>query len=230
MYNIMMKLEDIVDIIIPKKIENQEREGKKVLVISQTNFATSSYTTECGKLKSINNLKNSLKQFDILIGKYGKPIFKIAIIGEIHEPLYAQTTLYILRQKSIEEIENNSIFLYMYLKSDKGQKELNNLLKTKAGTISKTDLKEIPIPMFDKIKSQVVGHFYHEERLCNEIQEVSIRINTLHQVFDDKVKGLDLGMCKMCNSIPATHLRVDTWQPLKRGIPICDICSKHIMF
>ena len=118
----------------------------------------------------------------------------------------------------------------MYLKSDKGQEELSNLIKTKIRSISKTDLKKIPLPILDNIKSKIVGNFYHEPRLCNDIQEVSIKINKLHQSFDDKEKYLDLGICKMCNSARATHLRVDTWQPLKKGIPMCDICSKHIMF
>ena len=227
-----MRLEDIVEIIIPKRYKNTVV-GEEVLRVSQNDFSKSGFTTECGELSTVddkNYLKYALKPYDILLGKNGSP-FKVAIIGKINQDLLAKESLYILRFKNDDNIEENTIRLYMYLKSNKAQEELNNLSKgSNIKQICKADLSTLNIPNLKENSSQIVENFYNEQRIYKDIYESHISLNKLHTYFDDKQELSAFGICKMCSKLPATHLRIDTWQPLKKGIPMCDKCSQNIMF
>lgn len=229
-----MKLKDLVEIIIPKQIKKIE-EGESVSVLSQKAFASSGYTTGTSEYKNISDksyLKYALKQYDIVLSKHGTP-FKVAVIGKIDEPLLAMNTLFILRVKdNIENIEQMALYLYMYIKSFKGQEDLANISDIKQKTINsinRRDLLELEIPIFEN-SSQIIENFHKEQKLYNVIYEANVEINKLHQSFDNDDRNNDLGICKMCKINNATHLRVDTWQPFKRGIPMCDKCSSNIIF
>ena len=230
-----MKLANIVEIIIPKILRNTaSANSKKVLVVSLKDISKSGFTTECGKFKNISDekyLKHALKQYDILIGRHGTPL-SIAIIGELNQPLLADNTFYILRLKNSDDLKNSAIALYMYLKSDKAQDKIKNIVSnvTSYQILNKVDLLELDIVDFRDTKPQIVENFYEEQKLYNELYETSIKIHKLQQFFDVKDTSEDLGICRMCRVTPATHLRIDTWKPFEKGIPMCDSCSKNIMF
>ncbi len=232
----VIKLEDLVEIIIPSRINSINKEvskGEEILVVSQTHFAKAGFTTHCGKIETIsdeNSMKYRLKPYDILIAKHGTP-FKVAVIGEITQDLFALDNLYILRFKNIDNIKENAINLYMYLKSNKVQEELGTISKgTHTQILSKTDLLGLDISYCHNTRLQMVENFHKEQRLFNDIYEAYIKIHKINQFFDDKEKVLDLGVCKMCKKAQATHLRIDTWKPQEKGIPMCDKCSQNIMF
>ena len=119
-----MILTDLAEVLIPKIIKSEE--GQEVLVTSQKHFSSSGYTTECGKLVRVKETiisQNLLKEYDVLLSRHGE-VFKVAIVGEITQKLLASETLYILRVKNKDKLQEKAINLYMYLKSDKGQLEL----------------------------------------------------------------------------------------------------------
>lgn len=188
MYNSMIKLKEVVDILIPGIIQ-KSGEGDKIFIISQVDFANSSFTTECETLTISNNFKNVLQPYDILVAKHASTIFKVAIIGEVQNTLAANNELFIIRQKSKEAIKDNSISLYMYLKSDKGQEELSKLSQAATiKSISKVVLEEINIPVFADMKPKIVENFYEEHKLYNDIHGISIKINKIHQGFGSSKK------------------------------------------
>ena len=230
-----MKLVNMVEIIIPTRLQSTASENsEKVLVVTLKDISKSGFTTECGKVKFISDekyLKCALKQYDILISRYATPS-SIAIIGELNQPLLANDTFYILRLKNRDDLKNSAIALYMYLKSDKAQGKIKNIVSnaTRYQLLSKVNLLELDIVDFRDKKLQIVENFHNEQKLYNELYETYIKIHKLQQFFDVKDTSEDLGICKMCRVTPATHLRINTWTPFKKGIPMCDSCSKNIMF
>jgi len=221
-----MRLTDITEILIPKIIKSEE--GQEVLVISQKDFSSSGYTTECGKLLRIEEMtvsKNLLKEYDVLLSRHGE-VFRVAIVGKITQKLLASETIYILRVKDKDKLKENAINLYMYLKSDKGQEELASIGKS----LNKKDLSDLDILVSATNTFQIVENFHKEQKLYSDISDAWIKIHKIHQTFNDKNSDKTLGTCKMCRKVPATHLRVDRWQPFKKGIPMCDKCSSNIMF
>jgi hypothetical protein len=220
-----MKLADIVDIIIPHSIK-KVMEGDEVLVIHQGNFSKSGFTITGQKIDNIANTalqdkEYLLNEFDILLSRYGEP-FKVAIVGRIAKPILASEHLFVLRIKKTENFKEIAIALYMYLKSDRGQLELSKLVSPSGlrKLINKKNLLDLELSNLYENMTKANEYFYKEQELYDEI----------HKSFDDKDALEDLGTCKMCKKTPATHLRVDTWQPLKRGIPMCDECSRNILF
>jgi len=149
----------------------------------------------------------------------------------LNQSLLSNEHNFILRLKNKENIKNNAITLYMYLKSEKAQIYFKAKVSNSASyqRINKQDLEEMDIPTFDDNVSQIVENFNTEQKLYSEIYETTMKIHTLHQAFDDKDTE-DLGHCRMCRVSKATHLRIDTWQPFKKGVPMCDKCSNNIMF
>ena len=119
----------------------------------------------------------------------------------------------------------------MYLKSIRCQNDLESKVTNSISyrSIKKQDLLELNIPNFDNI-SQIVESFHTEQKLYNEIYEATVKIHKLRSAFDDKGKTQDLGVCEMCKVNKATHLKVDTWKPFQKGIPLCNKCSNNIMF
>ena len=226
-----MILTDLAEVLIPKITKSEE--GQEVLVSSQKYFSSSGYTTECGKLLRVDEKiisQNLVKEYDVLLSRQGEP-FKVAIIGKITQKLLASETLYILRVKNKDKLQEKAINLYMYLKSDKGQLELAE--RTKKSTrkiINQKDLLALDLTISSENIAQRVENFQKEQKLHNNILDSWREIHKIHQVLDDKNSVETLGTCKMCRKVSATHLRVDTWQPFKRGIPMCDKCSSNIMF
>ena len=230
-----MKLADIVDIIIPHSIK-KVMEGDEVLVIHQGNFSKSGFTITGQKIDNIANTalqdkEYLLNEFDILLSRYGEP-FKVAIVGRIAKPILVSEHLFVLRIKKTENFKEIAIGLYMYLKSDRGQLELSKLVLLSASRklINKKNLLDLELSNLYENMPKANEHFYKEQELYGEIYETYKKIDEIHKSFDDKNAVEDLGTCKMCKKTPATHLRMDTWQPWKRGIPMCDECSRNILF
>lgn len=232
-----MNLGDLVDIIIPKPYK-KSKVGEEVLVLNQTHFARAGFTRACGNIKMIpdkNYLKNELKEFDVLLSKHGTP-FKVAVVGQLTQHVLANSTLYILRIKTTENIEHMAQNLYMYLKSNKGQDELTKIAKGLSSSISKKNLLELDIPICNEkskisdTKTQISENFWREEKLYNDSDEAFIAIHHIQDHFNDKNKIKDLGTCVMCKNAPATQLRLDTWKPYNKELPMCDKCSSNIMF
>ncbi len=226
-----MILTDLAEVLIPKIIKSEE--GQEVLVISQNDFSLSGYTRECGKLVRVEETiisKNLLKEYDVLLSRNGE-VFRVAIVGKITQKLLASETLYILRVKDKDKLQENAINLYMYLKSDKGQLELAE--RTKKSTrkiINQKNLLALDLTTSSENIAQRVENFQKEQKQYSDISDALIEIHKIHQTFDDKNLSETLGTCKMCRKVPATHLRIDTNQPFKKGIPMCDKCSSNIMF
>ena len=199
-----MKLENIVDILLPKIIEEDSDDLEEKLF---------------------------LKEYDILLSKHGEP-FKVAIVGKLNQALLANVTLYILRMKITDNLKDNAINLYMYLKSDRGQLELSKLTLASIATkiINKKNLLNLDISTLNENIAQVVEKFHQEQKLYNEIYDAHMKIHNIHRNIDIKNKIKDFGICDMCRITPATHLRMDTWKPFEKGIPMCDECSAKIMF
>ncbi len=230
-----MKLSGIVDVIIPHTIK-KVMDGDGVLVAQQKNFSKSGFTTTGQKVDNVAKstaqyVKYPLMEYDILLSKYGEP-FEVAIVGKLHKYVVAREGMFILRVKETNNLKETAIALYMYLKSNKGQLELSKLaLESVAGRLlNKKNLIELDMSSLDKNITQANENFYTEQELHSEIYEISRKIDELHKLFDEKNKTEDFGICKMCKKEPVTHLRTDTWQPFKRGIPMCDKCSMEIMF
>lgn len=227
-----MKLDKLVDIIIPTKVSCTQETCEEILVFGAKDYAKSGYTTECGIAKKVDTqkyLKYKLQEHDVLVSK--NTPFRIAIIGELNQPLLSNEHNFILRLKNQDNIKENAIALYMYLKSIRCHNDLESKVSNNVSyqSIKKQDLLELNIPSFDNI-SQIVENFHTEQKLYNEIYEATIKIHKLRSAFDDKGKTQDLGVCKMCRVNKATHLRVDTWKPFQKGMPLCDRCSNNIMF
>jgi len=230
-----MKLSDIVDIIVPHTIK-KALDGDEVLVVHQENFSKSGFTITDQKIDNIVNTtlqdkKYLLSEFDILLSRYGEP-FKVAIVGRIAKPILASEHLFVLRIKKTKNFQELAITLYMYFKSYRGQLELSKLVSPLASRtlINKKNLLDLELSNLYENMTKANEHFYKEQELYGEIYETYKKIDEIHKSFDDKNAVEDLGTCKMCKKTPATHLRMDTWQPWKRGIPMCDECSRNILF
>ncbi|WP_457746656.1 N-6 DNA methylase [Sulfurimonas sp.] len=162
-----------------------EGEGKEVNEISPSDFAKAGFTTGGGKLKKIGSQYNKyqtykLHAYDVLVSTKGT-IGKVAIIGEINEPLLASQASQVIRVKD----KQTAMELYMFFKSDIGQAMLKQLV---AGTampqIATSEIKKMQIPILSKDeKKQVLLNFNNEIELYNEIEKINNDIRKIHSNF-----------------------------------------------
>jgi type I restriction enzyme M protein len=179
-----VKLQDISQIRRSQLLKD-EGEGIKVYEISPSDFAKAGFTTNGGKVKKIQSQLNryetyKLLPYDILLSTKGT-IGKIAIIGEINNPMVASQASQVIRVKDKEQ----AIELYMFFKSTIGQAILSQLV---AGTampqITTSDIKQLDIPLLsDNEKKQVLLNFNNEIKMYNEINKISIDIKQIHNNF-----------------------------------------------
>jgi type I restriction enzyme M protein len=179
-----VKLQDIAQIRRSQLLKD-EGDGKEIYELSPSDFAKAGFTIKGGKLKKIGSQSNKyetykLKPYDVLLSTKGT-IGKVAIIGEIYEPLVASQASQVIRVGD----KNKAIKLYMFLKSDIGQAMLKQLV---AGTampqISTNEIKQLQIPILSNDeKKQVLLNFNNEIKMYNEINEISIDTKQIHNNF-----------------------------------------------
>jgi len=179
-----VKLQDIAQTRRSQLLKD-EGDGKEVYELSPSDFAKAGFTTEGGKLKKIGTQSNKyetykLKPYDVLLSTKGT-IGKVAIIGEIYEPLVASQASQVIRV----EDKDKAIELYMFLKSNIAQAMLKQLV---AGTampqISTNEIKQLHVPtLSNNEKQQALLNFEKEMKLYNEIDKLNKDIKQIHNNF-----------------------------------------------
>lgn len=228
-----MILSDIVEIILGNTNQKNEKGGESIFVIKLANIPAVGFTNSADKIVcDISKIsKYLLEEYDVLLSSIVQDNkIKVGIVGNITQRVFSNQQIYILRIKEKENKKDKAISLYMYLKSEKGQKELLKLvpdIKPKS-KINRKSLEDLELVNYSEtIDTKVICNFYKEQEL---IEEVNIKLSKINTYFNNNNKVEDIGLCKMCEKVNATHLRVDTWKPFEKGIPMCDECSKNIMF
>jgi len=177
-------LENIAEVRRSQLFKNEE-EGKEVYELSPSDFAKAGFTMEGGKLKKIGEqytryLTYKLQAFDVLVSTKGT-IGKVAIIGEISEPIVASQASQVIRLDD----KNKAIELYMFLKSNLGQALLKQLtVGSSMPQISTNDIKKMPIPQLSQDEQKkVLLNFKSEIKLYNEIKKLQETIKQIHSNF-----------------------------------------------
>ena len=162
-----------------------EGDGKEVYELSPSDFSNAGFTNEGGKLKKIGSQYKryetyKLQSFDVLVSTKGT-IGKVAIIGEITEPILASQASQVIRVKN----KDTAIELYMFFKSNIGQAMLSQLVAGAAiPQISTAEIKQLKIPILsENEKKQVLLNFNNEIKMYNEINKINIDIKQIHNNF-----------------------------------------------
>ncbi|MFK5936935.1 MAG: N-6 DNA methylase [Sulfurimonas sp.] len=179
-----IELQDIAE-IRKSQLFRDEGNGKEVYELSPSDFEKAGFTKEGGKLKKIGSQFKKydtykLQAFDILVSTKGT-IGKVAIIGEVTEPLLASQASQVIRVKD----KDRAIELYMFFKSDIGQALLRQLV---AGTampqIATSEIRQLHIPILSKNeKERVLLNFNNEIELYNKIDKINTDIKQIHSNF-----------------------------------------------
>ena len=180
-----MALQDIADIRRSQLFKDEE-EGKEVYELSPSDFAIAGFTLECGKLKHLGEQSKKyetykLQPYDILLSSKGT-VGKVALIGEIKEPLIASQAIQVIRLKNEGDTKTDTIVLYMFLKSDIGQAMLKQLVAGVAmPQISTKEIKQLEIPLFSpEKKERIVNNFNKEIEMQKEIEQLKRKIDEIH--------------------------------------------------
>ena len=184
------KLTDIVEIFLgvqKKSIESEK--GEELIVLSPKDIHTSGVidTTLQPMKVDTSKIKKELflKEYDILLLRHGKP-FKVALIEDVNKPMVASDAFFVLRIKNKENLKEDAITLYMYLKSNKGQNELANIAQDATmPTLNKKSLEDFTIPFFDD-KLLIICNYKDEKRLYSEITQKQREIAKIHTYFDNE--------------------------------------------
>ena len=178
-------LQDIADIRRSQLFKDEE-DGKEVYELSPSDFALAGFTMECGKLKHLGEQSKKyetykLQPYDILLSSKGT-VGKVALIGEIKEPLIASQAIQVIRLKNEGDIKTDAIVLYMFLKSDIGQAMLKQLVAGVAmPQISTKEIKQLEIPLFStEEKEHIVNNFNKEIKMQEEIEQLKSKIDEIH--------------------------------------------------
>jgi len=160
--------------------------GENIVELSPSDFAFAGFTASGKKIKKINFADKGLetyrlKPYDILISAKGV-VGKIAIVGENINYLLASQAIQIVRLEKVNDIKNEAICLYMYLKSDIGQKALMKIVQgTAMPQISTKELKKFEIPYLDhKKKLKIIDSFNEEIKILKKIQELQNKVSEIH--------------------------------------------------
>jgi len=179
-----VQLQDIAQIRRSQLLKD-EKDGKEIYELSPSDFAKAGFTTVGGKLKKIGSQSSKyetykLKPYDILLSTKGT-IGKVAIIGEIYEPLVASQSSQVIRV----EDKNKAIELYMFFKTDLAQAMLKQLVAGSAmPKISTNEIKQLHILILSNDeKKQVLLNFNREIKLYNEMDKLNKNIKQIHNSF-----------------------------------------------
>ena len=180
------KLQDIATIRKSQLIED-EKEGITAYEISPSDFKAFGFTLESGKVKKINQQYKKYETYkllpnDILISTKGT-VGKVALIGEIVEPMIASQAIHIIRLDSNYTVEPK--FLYMFLKSNIGQTLIKRLSTgTIMPQITTKEIRElkIPIPSIEQ-QQKIIKKFKDEIRLYKEIEQLQEKIDDINNNF-----------------------------------------------
>ncbi|RXJ81065.1 N-6 DNA methylase [Arcobacter sp. F2176] len=180
-----IKLEN-VSIIRKSQTLKDVDDGENVVELSPSDFSFAGYTISGKKIKKINiNEKQfetyKLKPYDILVSAKGV-VGKIGIVGENINYLLASQAIQVIRLEKDNDIKSEAICLYMYLKSDIGQKALMKIVQgTAMPQISTKELKNFNIPKLSVLeKSNVINTFNKEIEKYDEIAKLQNDILKIH--------------------------------------------------
>ena len=164
-------------------------DGENIVELSPSDFVFAGFTTSGKKIKKINLADKGLetyrlKPYDILISAKGV-VGKIAIIGENIDYLLASQAIQIVRLERADEIKSEAICLYMYLKSDIGQKALMKIVQgTAMPQISTKELKKFEIPYLDHMKkAKIIDSFNEEMEIYKKIQQLQNKVSEIHAKY-----------------------------------------------
>lgn len=160
-----------------------EKDGKAIYEITPSDFKTFGFTLECGKTKHTKQYGiDTLIPNDILISMKGT-VGKIAIVGELKEPMIASPNIQIIRIKNRSIIEPK--VLYMFLKSNLGQSLLKRLSTgTTMPQITTKDIRALEIPILERSKQdEVIKNFEYEVNLFQEIESIKEKIHKINHNF-----------------------------------------------
>ena len=176
----------------------QEFDGEIVYELSPSDFARAGMTTrDNGRVKRIGSQTKKLSTYqlngwDVLLSTKGT-IGKVALVlwhpdGYNNKLITSQANV-IIRFKDIEKYSNKhinkAICLYMYLKSDIGQRALKQLVSgTAMPQISTEDIKKLHIPIFtEDQQKKIIKNFSKEFELYKKIIEMEKEMKVLVNNF-----------------------------------------------
>lgn len=183
----LINLEEIADIRRSQLLQNED-EGIIVHEISPSDFNTSGFIFESGKIKRIKNQEKKLQTYklepyDVLLSAKGT-IGSVCIVGEIKGSMIASQAIQVIRIKNSDK-KSKAITLYMFLKSDLGQAILSSLVSgTKMPQISTDEIKQLTIPLLsNEQEMKLMQDFEEENKLNQEIEKLNKKIKNIHTNF-----------------------------------------------
>jgi len=187
-YN-LVKIEKIAEVRKCQIIKEYE-EGVEVCELAPTELDIVGFSKEGKKVKKVNiHTKQfdsySLRPFDILLSAKGV-IGKVGIVGEDVEYLLASQAIQRIRLDQTKDLKKDAIALYMYLKSDIGQKLLSELLVqgTVMKQISTNDIKEFEVPsLSEEQKDRLIENFEEEVSINEEIKQLQKKMSLINKNF-----------------------------------------------
>lgn len=183
----LVELQKIAD-IKKSQLLKDEGEGLEIFEISPTNFKKAGFTLELGKKKKIGLQEKrfktyKLEPYDVLLSTKGT-IGKVAIIGEVNDPMIASQAVQVIRLHCSEKKEK-AIALYMFFKSELGQTILSSIVSGMAmPQISTLEIKQLEVPSFTKAQNdELLLNFNNEIEMYNKLFLLEQKIQELHQNF-----------------------------------------------
>jgi len=180
-------LETIADIRRAQLFKDEE-EGLKIYEISPSDFNQAGFTLDCGKEKQIGSQEKrlqtyQLEPYDVLLSTKGT-IGKVAVIGEITQPMVASQAIQVIRLKCSDKKEK-AIVLYMFLKSSFGQSILSSLVAgVSMPQIATAEIKKLNIPVLtEEQENKAILDFTSELEMYNEINRINLNIQSIHRSF-----------------------------------------------
>lgn len=183
----LVNLEAVAD-IRRSQLFKDECEGKEVYEVSPSDFSKAGFLFECGKIKQIGSQYKRLKTYrlepyDVLLSTKGT-IGKVAIVGDASETMIASQAVQVIRLKGNNK-KQKAIGLYMFFKSILGQALLSTLVSGVAmPQIATIEIKKLKVPMLtDEEDKQIIANFHNEIKMFKDIEEITQKINTIHNNF-----------------------------------------------
>ena len=180
-----VELNSISRVIVNRPIPRVEEGGAFSYIkfgdIPDSGFLLHTKETKIVSEELGNNL--FLQPYDILVPIQHR-IDRIALIGKVETKILLSPPFAIVRiDESEVSIEQGAIALYMYLKSEKGQKGLSKLLdqSMRLPRIRMSDLRSLLVPLLsEEERIKQIEKFYQENKLYKEIDEIKNKISILH--------------------------------------------------
>lgn len=158
--------------------------GTEITEVSPSDLPECGFVLAKGRKRFIDTDSNRFKTyrlepFDVLLSTKGR-IGKVGIVGQ-DAFFIASQAFQIIRPKSHED----SIYLYLLLKSDFGQKVLAQVSASAAmPQIPASVLRGLELPWPEKqTRKEKISSFAEEERLHKAIEDLQFQIQNLHREF-----------------------------------------------